>query len=326
MSYYKRGSVYWIEVRGPDGSRIRESTGTGDAVKAKSYHDKRLAQIASGLAKPLTWDDATARWMAERTDKRSLDRDASIVRWLDRHWGGRVFLSIADEDVRQVVDIKRAETTASNANHYLKFIKALFNRSVEWGWIDASPVKMKSYPAPKGKVRFLSEDELKRLLTELPHHLKVMAEFSVLTGLRMSNVTGLRWDRVDMQRGLAWIESSEYKSKRDHGIPLSGRAIEILKGEQGVHPTHVFTYQGYPVQNTNTAAWHKALQRAGIKEFRWHDLRHTFASYHALNGTPLLTLKALGGWQTLEMVNRYAHLSTEGMRQYVDNSGPTAVG
>ena len=83
---------------------------------------------------------------------------------------------------------------------------------------------------------------------------------------------------------------------------------------------------GYPVQNTNTAAWQKALQRAGIKEFRWHDLRHTFASYHALNGTPLLTLKALGGWQTLEMVNRYAHLSAEGMRQYVNNSGPTAVG
>lgn len=326
MSVYKRGSIFWIEVRGPDGTRFRESTGTGDKATALAYHDRRLAEIEAGQSKPLTWDDATKRWFAERTDKRSLDRDESIVRWLDQHWSGKVFSTITDSDVRKVVEQKRAETSQSNASHYLKFIKSLFNRSVDWGWVAASPVRMKNYPAAKGKVRFLAEDELRRLLTELPHHLRVMAEFSVLTGLRMSNVTGLRWDRVDMQRKIAWVEGTEYKSKRDHGIPLSERAMEILRGEWGNNPNYVFTYQGCPVQNTNTAAWQKALQRAGIKDFRWHDLRHTFASYHALNGTPLLTLKALGGWQTLEMVNRYAHLSAEGTRQYVNNSAPTAVG
>jgi len=103
-----------------------------------------------------------------------------------------------------------------------------------------------------------------------------------------------------------------------------------LLGEQGCHPTYVFTYRGYPVQNANNTAWRSALSRAGITDFRWHDLRHTFASYHALNGTPLLTLKALGGWQSLSMVNRYAHLATEGTRQYVlehvPGVPPTAVG
>jgi len=326
MSIYKRGSIYWIEVRGPDGTRHRESTGSGNQLTAKAYHDRRLAEITRGQAKPLTWDDATKRWFAERTDKRSLDRDVSIARWLDQHWSGRVFSTITDGDVRKAVEQKRIETTDSNANHYLKFVKALFNKSVEWGWMDVSPVKMKTYPAPKARLRFLSEDELSRLMRELPHHLRVMAEFSVLTGLRMSNVTGLRWDRVDMQRRLLWIESTEYKSGRNHGIPLGDRAIQILEGERNQSATHVFTYCGYPVQNTNTAAWKKALGRAGISNFRWHDLRHTFASYHAMNGTPLLTLKALGGWQTLEMVNRYAHLSAEGSRQYANNSMPTAVG
>ena len=323
MSIYLRGSTYWIEVRKPDGTRMRETAKTEDYDRAMAYHNRRVKEIAAGQMAPKMWEDATERWLQERTDKRSLDRDGSIIRWLAPHFGGKVFSMITDDDVREVVEKKRKETTASNANHYLKFIKSLFNRSVDWRWIDASPIRMKNFPSPKAKVRFLTPDELQRLLAELPHHLSVMAEFSVLTGLRMSNVLGLTWDRVDLGRKLLWIESSEYKNKRDHGIPLSDRAAEIIQAEQGNHKRYVFTYKGYPVQNANTAAWQKGLERAQIENFRWHDLRHTFASYHALNGTPLLTLKALGGWQTLEMVNRYAHLSAEGTRAYVGNSAPT---
>ena len=326
MSMYLRGSVYWIEVRDPDGKRIRESTGTGDREKARLYHDMRVAQFKSGQTKCPTWGDAVKRWMSERADKRSLDRDESMAKWLSSHWGEKIFASITDDDVRAVIDLKRTETTASNANHYLKFIKSLFNRSVEWKWVPANPVKMKPYKVSNRRVRFLSEQEFGRLMDELPHHLKVMAEFSVLTGLRMSNVTGLKWSRVDLDRRLLWVPSSDYKSGRDHGIPLSEAAVAILRGELGQHPTYVFTYDGHPVERANTPAWRKALQRAGIDDFRWHDLRHTFASYHAMNGTPLLTLKALGGWASLEMVNRYAHLAAEGTRQYVGNSLPTAVG
>ena len=330
MSMYLRGSVYWVEFRDPDGNRVRESTGTSDREKAKSYHDLRQHQLTEGREKPGTWDDAVERWLRERTDKRSLDRDESMIRWLHPHFRRRIFATITDDEVRHVVELKKQETTASNANHYLKFIRALFNRSIEWKWLASSPVKMKPYRTSDKRIRFLSEAELARLLTELPHHLRMMAEFSVLTGLRMSNVTGLKWDRVDLSRRIAWVDSTEYKSGRNHGIPLGQRAIEILLGEQGCHPMYVFTYRGYPVQNANNTAWRSALSRAGITDFRWHDLRHTFASYHALNGTPLLTLKALGGWQSLSMVNRYAHLATEGTRQYVlehvPGVPPTAVG
>ena len=325
MSLYKRGSVYWIEVRQPDGTRIRETTGTSDKQTAQQYHDQRVKDIAAGQSKAICWEDAVARWMKERTDKRSLDRDVSMARWLEPHLKGKVFAMITNDDVRAIVEMKKAETTASNANHYLKFIKSLFNRSVDWKYVNANPITMKPYPAPKARVRFLAEDEMKRLMAELPYHLRVMAEFSVLTGLRMSNVTGLRWNRVDMKRRVAWIHGAEYKTGHDHAVPLSDRALEILEGEFGAHPEFVFTYNGYPVTNTNTAAWQKALKRAGIDNFRWHDLRHTFASYHAMNGTPLLTLKHLGGWRSLEMVNRYAHLSAEGARQYVGNSSPTVL-
>lgn len=322
MSTYLRGSVYWIEVRDPAGNRIRESTGTDDLEKARAYHDLRVAQLKLGHTRAKTWNDAVARWMGERTDKRSLDRDEQMARWLEPHWNGKVFASITDDDVRLVVEAKKKETSASNANHYLKFIKALFNRSIEWKWVPANPVKMKPYKVNNRRVRFLTEQEFGRLMAELPSHLRAMAEFSVLTGLRRSNVTGLKWHRVDLDRRLLWVDSSDYKSGRDHGIPLSDRAIAILRGEQGRNPVYVFTYNGSPVEQVNTKAWKQALRRAGVDNFRWHDLRHTFASYHAMNGTPLLTLKALGGWQSLEMVNRYAHLSAEGSRLYVANSAP----
>lgn len=104
-------------------------------------------------------------------------------------------------------------------------------------------------------------------------------------------------------------------------MPLSQRAVEIVSGEVGKHMTHVFTFRGKPVRQTNTKAWRQALQRAGIKNFRWHDLRHTWASWHIQAGTPAAVLQELGGWASHEMVRRYAHLSAEHLHVWVDRFG-----
>ncbi len=101
-------------------------------------------------------------------------------------------------------------------------------------------------------------------------------------------------------------------------VPLSCEAIEVLRGERFKHPTHVFTFRGQPVRQTNGKAWRAALIRAGIANFRWHDLRHTWASWHVQRGTPIYVLKELGGWADLEMVQKYAHLSSNHLAQYVE--------
>ncbi len=84
---------------------------------------------------------------------------------------------------------------------------------------------------------------------------------------------------------------------------------------QGKHIEYVFTYQGRPVKQSNTAAWHKALQRARIENFHWHDLRHTWASWHVQNGTSLQELQQLGGWSSFETVLRYAHLNSDHLKK-----------
>jgi integrase len=80
----------------------------------------------------------------------------------------------------------------------------------------------------------------------------------------------------------------------------------------------VFSYRGRPIRQVSTKAWYQALKRAGIEDLRWHDLRHTWASWHVQNGTPLYALQELGGWESPEMVRRYAHLSADHLTPYAD--------
>jgi integrase len=86
----------------------------------------------------------------------------------------------------------------------------------------------------------------------------------------------------------------------------------------GKHSTHVFGFRGHPVRQVNIKAWRLALGRAGIAEFRWHDLRHTWASWHVHARTPLHVLQDLGGWECVEMVRKYAHFSTVHLAEFVD--------
>jgi integrase len=123
-------------------------------------------------------------------------------------------------------------------------------------------------------------------------------------------------------RRVAWIHPDQAKAKKAITVPLSDTAIAVLrrqltKKRAPEFVDSVFVYQGKPVYQTVPAAWRKALKRAGIRDFRWHDLRHTWASWHVQRGTPLQVLKELGGWETMEMVQRYAHLSTDHLAQWV---------
>lgn len=122
-----------------------------------------------------------------------------------------------------------------------------------------------------------------------------------------------------MQRKVAWIHPDQAKAKKAIGIPLNAEAIDVIRKQIGQHSTHVFCYLGNPVKKAGGNAWKKALKRAGIKDFRWHDLRHTWASWHVQSGTPLNILQELGGWSSYDMVLRYAHLAPEHLAQYASN-------
>ncbi|VVC76257.1 Tyrosine recombinase XerC [Aquicella siphonis] len=98
-------------------------------------------------------------------------------------------------------------------------------------------------------------------------------------------------------------------------MPLNDSAVEVIRRQIGKHTEYIFTYKGNRILQCNTQAWKKALKRAGIENFRWHDLRHTWASWHVQNGTSLQELRQLEGWSSYEMVLRYAHLSSDNLKE-----------
>lgn len=190
----------------------------------------------------------------------------------------------------------------------------------------------------ESRIRWLTQTEWQALLEQLSGNLRQMARFAIATGLREANVIGLQWNQIDMQRRVAWIHPDQSKSRKPIGIPLSDDAVAVLREQIGKHGTFVFvrTYTKHgkqitePVTRASGDSWKAALVRAGIdvveigkiktSKFRWHDLRRTWASWHIMAGTPLEVLQKLGGWETLSMVLRYAHLAPEHLAAYANNA------
>lgn len=322
MSLYKRkdSALWWVKLT-VNGRRIQKSTGTDDRKAAQEYHDRLKAELWEqtrlGVKPGYLWQEAVVRWLKETEHKATHTDDVWILRGLDAHLFG-VKLADIDRDKLDAITVARLADGVENGtvNRMLAVVRAILRRSaLEWNWLDQAP-KVRMLPVPKRRIRFLTQDEAQRLLAELPPHLSVMARFSLETGLRKANVTDLQWSQVDLVRRCAWIHPDQAKARRAIAVPLSPSAVEIVRSQLGKCQSHVFSYRGRPVTVVNNKAWQAALKRAGIEDFRWHDLRHTWASWHAQAGTPLNVLQELGGWESVEMVRRYAHLSGEHLSEY----------
>lgn len=324
MPLTKRGKTWYVRFTSPAGERIFVSARTSDRTQAQEYHDRlkteywRIQQL--GDRPQYVWEDAVVRWLAESLHKRTLGSDRANFRWLDPHLRGVRLAEIDADRITRIAQAKRAEGVSNaSINRLLALVRALLRRSAgPWAWIDRAPT-IRLLPEPKRRVRWLTHEQAAALLSELPDHLAAMASFSLATGLRETNVTSLEWSQVDLERRIAWIHPNQAKAKKAIAVPLNAEAVLILRRQFGRHGRWVFTYQGDRVTRANNKAWRKALKRAGIEDFRWHDLRHTWASWHVQSGTPLHALQEMGGWASYEMVRRYAHLSAEHLSEYAEN-------
>ena len=316
MSLYKRTDSprWWVKIS-HGGRTIQRSTGTEDKTQAQEYHDKLKASLWEqqrlGVKPRRSWKEAAVRWLAETSDKATHDGDIKKLRWLDAFLG-KLMLDEITLDVIDRVKSERLKTVSkSTVNRYLAVVRSILLRARdEWEWIDKAP-KVKLFREPPGRERSITVEQAEALLRELPAHQRDVVLFTLATGLRQSNVLRLEWSHVNLESGHAWVDADQSKNRRPIAVPLNLKALEILRRQIGKHPARVFTYAGRPLDRANTHAWQKALKRAGIENFRWHDLRHTWATWHRQSGTPTHELQRLGGWRTSVMVERYAHLAPD---------------
>ena len=323
MSLRKRGGIWWISVVAPNGERIRRTTGTASKALAQEFHDRlksELWRIGHLAEKPRhTWNEAVVRWLKEQSHKATAGEDVAKLRWLDPFLGGKTLDTISRALVDKITDAKLAQGLSNaTVNRTLELLRAILRKSVnDWEWLERAP-QIRMLKEPTRRIRFLTREEAQRLLAALPEHLADMAAFSLSTGLRASNVTGLQWSQVDLVRRLAWVHADQAKARKAIPVPLNAEAVLLVRKRLGKHATHVFSFRGAPITQVSTKAWYAALDRAGIKDFRWHDLRHTWASWHVQQGTPLFALQELGGWESAEMVRRYAHLAADHLAPFAE--------
>jgi integrase len=404
--YKQRKSKNWfIRLSDKSGRKIRRSTGTTDRAQAQEFFEReqqrvwRLNKLGDKGAR--TFREAVARWLKE-TEKRTKERDRERLGWfLEQKELADDALSSIDIDSIQVLRELCAHEgrSKSTVNRYMAILRAILRKAAfEWKWLEHPP-KVPMYKVELAERVWLTHPQFEKLLEELPPHLKLAAEFAVLTGLRMRAMTGLTWDRVDLHAKRAWVPKSGMKGGFTFGLPLNAGALRVLRECKKLFPTgeRVFQFEdakarvldegdvrqvardlalhgrvpyrrlfeelkarygcrgktetvmkiwreecgvsregalalpledtapvrpravptlGRPFDDCNTAAFKKACERAGIsKEFDWHGLRHTWASWAAQEGVSLQVLMALGDWRSYSMVLRYLHLCPDNLAE-----------
>lgn len=217
--------------------------------------------------------------------------------------------------------------TGSTTNRYLAALSHCFTLAVkEWGWLETNPLsKVGRKKESDGRVRFLSDEERLKLLDACKasrnKELYLIVLLAISTGARQSEILGLSWDDVmfDSKR----IVLRDTKNGETRSVPLVGPAFDLMKSHSKVK--RIDTRLVFPRQDKASSkhisireSWERAVSVAGIENFRFHDLRHTAASYLAMNNATLAEIAEILGHKTLQMVKRYSHLSEQHVSSVVE--------
>ena len=317
----KKSGIWQLDIRTPGGERIRRSAETEDRKAAQEYHDKLKASLwrqdKLGETPEKCFEEAAVRFLRESEGQSDhATKLRHIAYWRER-FAGRTVRSLTTDDIVEALPTHRVNPkkpatllTGATLNRYIATIKRLLNLCAAWGWLDRVP-KLPKYHEPKVRVRWEPPETIAALIQamSLPW-MRDAALVAVSTGLRESELFGLTTAHVDLAQRNAWVGHDEAKSGRARSVPLNDDAYAVIERRLRLGKRYVFTRDDSDRRITqhDRRVFKRACRAVSIEDLHWHDLRHTWASWHVQQGTSLMVLKALGGWETLEMVQKYAHL------------------
>ncbi len=327
-SLYKRSNsnIWWVRFQ-QNGNRIQRSSGTTRKSQALRFLSRVMEEERQRQElgfKKVRFDVLCREYQQQHLP---LLRPATRYNYLQHiealkgHFADRYIDEVRKAHVAEfVAQKKRDGLKPPTIRRYLATLSSLFSFSERSGWLNQNPLSRfdkRSLPEAQPRTRFLSREEYRRLIAAAEPHLKPIVEMAVETGLRQEELLGLRWDQLDLDR--REIRLVVTKSKQPRIVPLSDRGVAIFVATAPIGSSpFVFTNPrtGQRYRNLRQS-FQKACSRAGISDFRWHDLRHTFASWHVQSGTDLYRVSRILGHSTLQMTTRYAHLATEQLHEAV---------
>ncbi len=325
MAVVKKGSNFYIDYY-VNGRRKREKIGPSESL-AKIVLKKRKVEIAEGKyldikrEKKLKFDDFALQYLTMycKTNHKNWQRtDASNIRLLKKHFSGKYLNEITSKDIEQYKADRLSEVTPSTVNRGLACLKSMYNRAIEWELTESNPAsRVKLLRENNKRMRFLEKEEIARLLDSCNPRLKPIIIVALNTGMRKSEILNLKWQDYDFSRGILYLRNTKSGEKRE--VPVNEQAKTALVSiPKNPKSDYIFSNKdGRPCQSVRKA-FDNALKRAKIADFRFHDLRHTFASHLVQSGIDLNTVRELLGHASLKMTIRYAHLSPNHKKQAVD--------
>jgi len=329
---YKRGNVYWIRYAGLDGRIIRESSVSTRFKDAEALLIQRRQTIKEGKQPEIkripnhTFNELAERYLSWINGRqKSAKIKGYIIGQITSTFGSlplRRFNTLTVEQLQ--TDLINRGLKNSSCNKVLNILKHMFTKAVDWEMVESEVLKrvrkVKLLPDDSKRLRYLSKQECQELINSCETHLKPIVITALNTGMRKSEILNLKWDNVDLKYGFILLDRTKNGERRE--IPIN-RTLEAVFLDKNLIRRLDIPYvfydpaTGKPYQDVKRS-FNTACRRAGIKDFHFHDLRHTFASHLVMAGVDITTVKELLGHKTLTMTLRYSHLAPSHKVKAVD--------
>lgn len=324
MGLYKmKGSPFWWYSFQHGKKRIQKSTGLTDKRQAREmYYLKRNGFILGkekGKPQPIRLKDLLKTYLEDysKTNKASYYTDCVTAKTLNAFFGDRFVAEVTPQLIERYKS-RRTRTlrngkriSGARVNREMALLKAAFNKGIEWDLVNENPVRRVKFfnESDRGRTRYLTPVEKKRLLTACSPFLRGVVMTALKTGMRQGELLSLKWRDVDSRTNRLTLRKT--KSGKIRHIPLHQDVETVLKGLPRLSAFVFADEKGSPLPRHGRLRtdFEAALEKSGIRDFRFHDLRHSFASELVMKGVDIKTVSELMGHSTTRMTERYSHLS-----------------
>jgi len=318
---YKRGNVHWIRYAGLDGRTVYESSGSDKFRVAETLLIQRRQTIKEGKQPEIkkianhTFKELAEKYLSWITGRQlSAKVKGYIIGQLLTTFGSlplRRFSTVIVEQLQ--TDLMNRGLKNSSCNKVLTILKHMFTKAVEWDMVESETLKrvrkVKLLRDDSKRLRYLSIEECQTLINSCDPHLKPVVITALNTGMRKGEILNLKWDNIDLRHGFILLDITKNGERRE--IPINDtlrQSLQAITRRLDIPHTFYDHVTGNRYQDVKRS-FKTALRKAGIRDFHFHDLRHTFASHLIMAGIDITTVKELLGHKTLTMTLRYSHLA-----------------
>ena len=340
---YKRGNLFWLRYAGLDGKIVFEPTRTDKLKNAESLLHKRKAEIDSGKQpeiikiKNYSFKELKEEYVKWAERQRGYKKKLSVINQLADQFG---HYPLRRFDTRMIEQFQTERLQKGHkpatVNRHIATLKHMFTKATDWNMVEEETLKrvrkVKLLEENNRRLRYLNKDECKKLIDACKPHLKPIVITALNTGMRKEEILSLQWEKnIDLKNGFILLDVTKNGERRE--IPINATLHEVLSGiVRRIDIPYVFYVARKKKETENQTEVSKLSQRYGnihrsfqsactkakIRDFHFHDLRHTFASQLVMAGVDITTVKELLGHKTLTMSLRYAHLAPSHKVKAVD--------